>query len=110
MTAFTSILPTTPPVTLPVTGTAQELAKPTAHHTMIVFVDGIASACRVVLQGSHDGTNWTDIGTVNSPSGGLVSTQPTTHLMNHIRAEMRQLAGSDGTVSVMATIASDDGV
>jgi hypothetical protein len=109
MTAFTSILPTTTPAVLPVTGTAQELARPTAHHTMIVFVEGVAAACRVVLQGSHDGTNWTDIGTVNSPSGGLVSTQPTTHLMNHIRAEMRQLAGPDG-VSAMATIASDDGV
>lgn len=73
---------------------------------MIVSVTGIPTSVVVVLQGSHDGLTWTDIGSVNSASGGLVNTSSDGALVSWIRADLRTLVGN-GTVT--ATIASDDG-
>jgi hypothetical protein len=105
VSTFTSLLP----VSAPATGTSQALAKTTAHHTIMVVVDGPARTCDVVLQGSHDGTNWTDIARVNSPTGGLATTQATAHLMGYVRARLATLDPADGSVLVSASIASDDG-
>lgn len=90
----------------PVTGVELWLARVSAHHTMVVAVAGSLSGCTVALQGSHDGLTWTDIGTVNSPAGGIVTTQSDAHLMARVRAELRAISGT-GTVT--ATIASEDG-
>ena len=87
-------------------GDDRRMIKATAHHTLIVSVDGEPSSCVVLLEGSHDGDNWTSIATLQSPTGGVIGTQPTGHLMTWIRAYLEELVGSD--VAVTATIASAD--
>jgi len=93
-------------VTVSGTGTDQRLARATARHTMIVTVGGTPTECAVVLQGSHDGYTWTDIGNVQSTSGGLVNTGADGALVSHVRADLRTLTGA---ATVTASIASDDG-
>lgn len=73
---------------------------------MIVAVSGVATLCAVVLQGSHDGFTWTDIGNVQSTTGGMVSTGTDGALVTRVRADLRVLTG---TANVSASIASDDG-
>ena len=93
-------------VTSPRAGEEVQLARATARHTMIVSVTGTPLAVTVALQGSHDGFTWTDIGIVQSATGGLVNTTSDGALVSWIRADLRLLGG---TASVTATIASDDG-
>jgi hypothetical protein len=93
-------------VTVAGPGLDLRLARATARHTMIVTVAGAPRECAVMLQGSHDGYVWTDIGNVQSTSGGMISTGADGALVSHVRADLRTLTGS-GTVT--ASIASDDG-
>jgi hypothetical protein len=73
---------------------------------MIVTVTGTPITCAVTLQGSHDGYVWTDIGNVQSTTGGIANTGADGALVSYVRADLRHLTG-DG--SVTASIASDDG-
>jgi hypothetical protein len=88
-------------------GISRQLAKAAARHTMIVRPSGFVTACVVILQGSHDGFNWTDIGQVNSSNGGLINTTADGALVSWVRADLR---GLGGTGDIVATIASDDGI
>ncbi len=87
-------------------GIDRHLAKATARHTMIVNIAGIPTVCRVVLQGSHDGFNWTDIAQLQSAGNGLVNTTADGALVSWVRADLRELVG---VAKITATIASDDG-
>jgi hypothetical protein len=73
---------------------------------MIVTVSGTPSVCSVILEGSHDGYNWTDIGKVQSLTGGLLTTGSDAALVTWVRADLREL---EGIGQVTVTIASDDG-
>lgn len=104
MSAFTSLDQVDTPGT---PGEYRQLLKATAHNTMIVTVEGSPTACVVYMEGSHDGTRWSRIGTHQASQNGIVSTQPTTHLITHVRAYLQTLTGgTDPKVTV--TIASAD--
>jgi hypothetical protein len=87
-------------------GIEKHLAKTTARFTMIVTLTGNPISCSVVLQGSHDGVAWVDIGNVQTTTGGVITTGSDSALVSYVRADLRSLVGS---ASVTATIASDDG-
>jgi len=103
MSAFTSIESATEPVI----GEARVLNKITAHHTMIVTVEGGVTSLLVRMQGSHDGVRWTDIGTFQAPQSGMMSNPPTTHLMAHVRARLLTITGTDAVCSVSIASADD---
>lgn len=103
MGAFTSLSD----IAAPETGTERQLGKPTAHHTMLVFVTGNPISYTVALEGSHDSFNWTRIGTLQGQTGGIYTTLPTTHLITWVRATLVELTGGI-TPTVTATIASAD--
>lgn len=78
---------------------------------MIVTFSGECTSCTVVLEGSHDGHVWTPIGNVQIGGGsrrGLVTTQPTTHLVTWVRANLWAVQDPQD-FRVIASIASMDG-
>lgn len=88
-------------------GFERALLKATAHHTMIVAVDGNPTQVIVTLEGSHDGYRWVRMATYQAPETGMVSTQPSTHLVTHVRARLIAVTG-DPAAKVSASIASAD--
>lgn len=105
MSAFTSI----DSATGPLDGDARQLAKATAHHTMIVTIDGTVTTVKAYLEGSHDGARWTPISTYQSPQSGMCITQPTAALMTYIRCRLVTLIGPDNP-TFSASIASADDI
>lgn len=111
MSSFTSL----DSVSSPTEGIDRQLRKATAHHTLIVSVEGDVTNCRVVLEGAHNSDgHWTALGNVQSALGGVVTTNPTTHLVTWVRARLVELdvrPGPDnepGVAYVTASIASAD--
>lgn len=103
MSAFTSI----ESVTSTATGESRQLNKATAHHTMIVTVDGTLTNCAVYLEGSHDGYRWAILQTFQNDRSGMISTNPNGAIVMHIRARIALIQGSNGA-QVSASIASAD--
>lgn len=103
MSAFTSLHSATEPST----GESRQLLKATAHHTMIVTIAGDVSSCVIVLEGSHDGFEWVPMQTHQAIQNGMVTTQPSAHLVTHVRASLVALNGGDDA-RVTASIASAD--
>lgn len=113
MSSYTSL----DSVTDSVEGQERQLRKATAHHTMLVTVEGDPVSCRVVLEGAHDmDGHWTALGNVQNALGGIVTTNPTTHLVTWVRARVDELTlrmneyGEPIPVAVTASIASADDV
>jgi hypothetical protein len=111
MSSYTSL----DSVTEPVEGQERQLRKATAHHTMMVTVEGTPMDCRVVLEGAHNSDgHWTVLGNVQSAIGGLVTTNPTTHLVTWVRARVDDLTlrlneyGEPDPAYVTVSIASAD--
>jgi len=88
-------------------GSERQLMKATAHHTMMISVEGSPTNVAVALQGSHDGFHWVTIATYQATEDGLQSTSPTAHLVTYVRANLLVITG-DETARVTATIASAD--
>lgn len=88
-------------------GVERQLMKATAHHTMIVDVDGTPTNVAVSLEGSHDGFLWTTIAVFQATEGGIRTTAPTTHLVTYVRANLLLVTG-DPSATVTVTIASAD--
>lgn len=103
MSAFTSLESTreTGP------GADRQLQKATAHHTLIVSLEGAPSAVMVKLEGSHDGFRWTQIGVFQSSTSGMLTTQANGALVTYVRANLVLIQGDD-TARVSASIASND--
>lgn len=101
MTAFTSL----ESASSPGPGESAQLQRATAHHTMIVTVDGVASNVVVVLEGSHDGFRWVPIAVHQAQEDGVRTTPPTTHLVTYVRAYLEVLSGD---AKISASIASAD--
>ena len=90
-------------------GQERQLQATTAHHTLAVTLTGEPLNCEVVLEGSHDGYGWFLMGTLQMALiGGLKTTQPTSSLFNHVRANLTVLEGGTNP-TVTASIASADG-
>ena len=75
---------------------------------MIVTLTGTPTSVVTVLQGSHDGIHWVDVGRVQSTSDGILNTDANGTLVSWIRADLRELV-SFGPATVTASIASADG-
>lgn len=91
-------------------GEYRQLPVATAHYTLAVSLKGEPTNCVVVLEGSHDGYAWFPIGTLQmSLTGGIMTTPPTAHLFNWIRANLTEMEGGTSP-SVVASIASADGL
>lgn len=103
MSAFTSV----ESATATGAGESRQLQKATAHHTMIVQVEGSVTDCAVVLEGSHDGFRWVRMQTYQAAENGIVTTPPTGPLVTHVRANVLKLSGNGGG-KVSASIASAD--
>lgn len=91
-------------------GEYRQLPIATAHYTLAVMLTGEPVNCTVVLEGSHDGYAWYPIGTLQMAlTGGIMTTPPTAHLFNWIRANMTNLEGGTDP-KVTASIAYAVGV
>lgn len=88
-------------------GESRQLLKATAHHTMMVTLTGDVTNCVVVLEGSHDGTQWVPMQTHQAIQNGMVTTNPNAHLVTRVRAYLVALTGGDDA-AVNASIASAD--
>lgn len=88
-------------------GESVQLQKATAHHTMIVTVEGAPSGVTVWLEGSHDGFRWVRMQTYQAAENGTVTTQPSAHLVTYVRANLAALSGGTNP-KVSASIASAD--
>jgi hypothetical protein len=88
-------------------GESRQLQKATAHHTMIVSIDGTPTNVVVTLEGSHDGFRWVPIATHQAQEDGIRTTPPTTHLVTFVRANLVAISG-DNAAKVSASIASAD--
>jgi hypothetical protein len=91
-------------------GPSHDLGELADHHTMFFKVTGGAS-WTIVLEGSHDDTNWLGLGQGSGSSGALTEvTVPTTSLpgtlVRYVRANLTSLTGGSSP-TVSATIASD---
>ena len=86
-------------------GEYRQLPIATAHYTLAATLTGEPTNCVLVLEGSHDGYAWYPIGTLQMALvGGIMTTPPTAHLFNWIRANLTQLDGGTNP-AVTASIA-----
>jgi hypothetical protein len=87
-------------------GTARDLEDLSGHHTMIVASTGSPSRTVVSLEGSHDGSTWTQIAAVDfAGAGPAIATA--TDVVRHVRANLSTLTGGTSP-TVTATIASEE--
>lgn len=105
MSAFTSL----ESVTEPTVGESRQLNKTTAHHTMIVTVEGTPTNVVVYMEISHDNVRWIRTNQFQSNQSGLVTTIATGNLAAFVRANLTTLTGgTDPHVSV--SVASEDDI
>jgi hypothetical protein len=91
-------------------GESRQLVKPTAHHTIAVFLTGEPASCVVTIEGSHDGYHWWTMGNVQCALvGGVRTLLPTADLALWVRANLIELGNGDSP-TVTVTIASADDV
>ena len=90
-------------------GASRDLEALSGHHTMVVSSTGSPSSVSVILEGSHDGSVWVQLGTAVG-AGPSVRTVPgdgvLEHLVRFVRANLVTLSGGSSP-TVTATIASD---
>lgn len=88
------------------TGASKDLESVFATHTLIATVTGGATAGRVKLEGSHDGSNWAVLAQTATFDGSTeYLLDYTGSLVRYVRAELVSLGGGTSP-TVTATIAS----
>lgn len=87
-------------------GSSKDFEDVSGNHTMIVTTTGSPSEVVVRLQGSHNGSVWVDLGSVDAfgSAPGIVAAA---YLVRHVRANISTLTGGSAP-TVTATIASDE--
>ncbi len=88
-------------------GASRDLEDVSRHHTLTVTITGTSVSGTVALQGSHDGSGWTNLATVSITDGLTLMATADTHFVRYVRANLTSLAGTSPVVT--ATIASGNG-
>lgn len=87
-------------------GESRDLEDVRRHFTVVYFATGGPTSASVVLEGSHDGTNWVQVaGMAAGPTPSATTIY--TNWFRHIRANLTALNGGTSP-TVTATIAVGD--
>jgi hypothetical protein len=88
--------------TSPGSGTSRDLEDVQAEHTLIIFATGSPAGFVVHLEGSHDDTNWVDLGSANEGTPFIAVSYA---LVRYVRARLFSITGGSSP-TVSASIAS----